>query len=130
MQYDPKLKKAMEQIKAVLEEHDIGASVVLHSPGFGETFMKVDPSYSCAFIQEDTEGRQGVRVRTRLQEDYNGDAAKRNKAQEDTVNMFSIMSEQVGKQALNFMEVMKLLESKFEITHTDGGFTSGNTQSN
>lgn len=130
MQYDPKLKKAMSEIKEILERHDIGGSIVLHSPGFGETFMKVDPSYSCAFIHEDTDGKQGVRVRTRLQEDYAGDAAKRNKAQEDTVNMFSIMSEQVGKQALNWMEVMKLLEGKFDITHTDGGFTSGNTQSN
>lgn len=121
----------MSEIKEILKKHDIGASIVLHSPGFGETYMKVDPSYSCAFLFEDPGGEQGVRVRTRLQEDYDdGDAAKRNKAQEDTVNMFAIMAEQVGKQALNYMEVMKLLESKFEITHTDGGFTSGNTQSN
>jgi hypothetical protein len=31
MQYSPKLKKAMEEIKAVLNKHDIAASVILHT---------------------------------------------------------------------------------------------------
>jgi len=91
MQYDPKLKKAMEEIKDILNKHDIAGAVVLHSPGFGEHFIKVDPSYSCAFIDNLPGGEQGIRVRTRLQEDFKGDAAKRNKAQEDTVNLFFIL---------------------------------------
>ncbi len=127
MQYDPKLKKAMEQIKVILDEHDIGASIVLHSPGFAEIFMKVNPGYSCAFIAE-WKGKQGIRVRTRLAEDFNGDVAKRNKSQEDTVNMFHIMAESVGHQALNFMEW--LFPEKTGITlHIDDEFhrTSSHT---
>lgn len=130
MQYDPKLKKAMMEIRKTLEFYDIGASVVLHSPGHAETYMKVDPSYSCAFIHQDTDGSMGVRVRSRLAEDHGGDAAKQHKIQEDTVNMFDAMAEHVGKQALNFMDIMKMLEKKFEITRTDRGFTSDSTQNN
>lgn len=120
----------MMEIRKTLEFYDIGASVVLHSPGHAETYMKVDPSYSCAFIHQDTDGSMGVRVRSRLAEDHGGDAAKQHKIQEDTVNMFDAMAEHVGKQALNFMDIMKMLEKKFEITRTDRGFTSDSTQNN
>ena len=119
----------MAEIKVILDNYDIGGSIVLHSPGYGETFMKVNPSYSCAFIGE-WMGKQGIRVRTRLHEDFQGDVAKRNKSQEDTVNMFALMADAVGHQALNFMEMMKMLETKFEIIHTDEGFTSSSTQNN
>lgn len=48
MQYSPKLKKAMEDIKKILHENDIAGFVVLHTPGFSEYLNRVDPSYSCA----------------------------------------------------------------------------------
>jgi len=129
MQYSPKLKKAMEQIKAILDEHDIAGAIVLHTPGYGEHLLKIDPSYSCAFI-DNSPGVNGIRVRARLQEDFGGDAAKRNKAQEDTVNMFDIFCNTIGPQALACIETMKMLEKHFEITRTGNGGTSHNVQNN
>lgn len=43
MQYDPKLKKVMEQIKGILKDNDITGFVVLHSPGFSEYLNHVQP---------------------------------------------------------------------------------------
>jgi len=129
MQYDPKLKKAKTEIEAILDKYDIGGAVVLHSPGFGEHFMKLDPSYSCAFY-DNSPGVTGIRVRTRLQEDFNGNAAKRNQAQEDTVNMFDIFAELVGKQALYAMGTMDMLKKKFKITSTPGNHSDDQQQNN
>lgn len=129
MQYNPKLKKAMEEIKDILDKHDIAGAVVLHTPGHGEYLFKIDPSYSCAFI-DNTPGVEGIRVRTRLQEDYNGDAKKRHQAQEDTVNMFDIFANLIGRQAVYSIETMKMLETHFDIKRTGGGDTSTQVQNN
>lgn len=51
MQYSPKLKKVMEQIKDLLKENDIAGFVVLHTPGHSEYLNAVSPSYSCAYLQ-------------------------------------------------------------------------------
>lgn len=52
MQYSPKLKKAMEEIKRILKDHDIAASVVLHTPGHSEYYLRINPSYSCATLNK------------------------------------------------------------------------------
>lgn len=129
MQYDPKLKKAKAEIEAVLDKYDISGAVVLHSPGFGEHFMKIDPSYSCAFFDK-IPGGMGIRVRARLQEDFQGDALKRHKATEDTVNMFDIFSHLIGKQALYAMETFKMLKTKLDITSTGGNHSDDQVQNN
>jgi len=128
MQYDPKLKKAMQEIKTILDNYDIAGAVVLHSPGHGEHLIKINPSYSCAFFDH-APGAEGIRVRARLA-DYNGDAKKLHQAQEDTVNMFDIMSHLVGKHALYTIDIMKMLEKHFKIDRTGGGETSHETQNN
>lgn len=68
MQYSPKLKTAMERIKAILKEYDIAGAVILHSPGFSEYLIKIDASYSCAKFEADY-----LRVKAKLQEDFDGD---------------------------------------------------------
>jgi GH24 family phage-related lysozyme (muramidase) len=50
---ETKLKVAAEEIKEVLRKHDIAAGVVLHTPGHGEYFVHLNPSYSCAYICDD-----------------------------------------------------------------------------
>lgn len=56
MQYSPKLKKAMEEIKTILKKYDLGAMVVIHTPGHSEFVLKVDPSYSCAKFNQTGDG--------------------------------------------------------------------------
>jgi hypothetical protein len=53
MQYSPKLKKAMEEIKSIVKRHDIAAHVVLHTPGHSEFWFEISPSYSCAKLEGD-----------------------------------------------------------------------------
>lgn len=50
-EFSPKLKMAAAEIKDVLAKYDIGAIVVLHEPAHTEFFMKVDPSYSAAYLE-------------------------------------------------------------------------------
>ena len=52
-----KLKVAAEEIKEVLRKHNLAAAVALHSPGHGEFFIHLNPSYSCAYIYNDREVR-------------------------------------------------------------------------
>jgi hypothetical protein len=79
MQYSPKLKKAMEEIKAVLNKHDIAASVILHTPGFTEYLNHVDTSYSCVTI----EGNK-LRIQTK---------GRSHQHKTDSVNMVSHFAE-------------------------------------
>ena len=72
MQYSPKLKKAMAEIRTILDENDIGGSVILHTShkgrGNGEFHTKFDPSYSCFSLNPNG----SLRLGTLLEEDFNG----------------------------------------------------------
>src|SRR5439155_20478547 len=59
---DPKLKAAMEEIKAVLVKYDIGAVVILQSPTHGEWLNHITPSWSAAWMETD----DLLRIRARL----------------------------------------------------------------
>lgn len=48
---DPKLKLAMEEIKAVLNKHDIAGMCFLASPSHTEFLIKLDATWTC-FIHE------------------------------------------------------------------------------
>ena len=52
-----KLKVAAEEIKEILKKHDIAGAVILHTPGHGEYFVQLNPSYSCAYMYNDKEVR-------------------------------------------------------------------------
>lgn len=125
MQYSPKLKKVMAKIQAILNEEDIAGSVVLHTPGHAEYFMKVDPSYSCAKIEGDM-----LRIKAKLQEDFQGDKKAWTKKMTDTVNMISLMADSNLHNGNSLVEMMKLLREKFEIEETDHDHSSHTTQNN
>ena len=118
MDYSPKLKKAMEQIKAVLKEHDIAAVVVLHTPGFSEYLNVLSPSYSCAEV---VPGR--INFKTGSQH-YNGDKAKREKMVADTSNMMHHLSTVTGKISLGLLDASAMIDRAFESEHFGGGHTS------
>ncbi len=119
----------MAEIKEILDKHDIAGSIVIHTPGFGEHLVKIDPSYSCAFI-DNTPGKEAIRVRTRLQEDYNGDSKKRNDAQRDTVNMFHILGTLAGQQSLHLLDTDDMLKKHFNPHHFGKGGSSTTQQNN
>lgn len=128
MEFSPKLKVAMNEIKEILDKHDVAGLVILHTPGHGEHFAKINPSYSCAFIDQ-TPQAEGVRVRAKLS-DFNGDSAKRHKVVTDTVNMFQILTDLTALRASQLIDIMEMLKRNLEISKTGGKGTSETTQNN
>ena len=127
MNYSPKLKKAMEEIKKILDEHDIAGFVALHTPGHGEYFMHLTPSYSCVQVDNAT---GGFRVRSRIQEDHNGDKQAQEKIFSDTANMLSILSTVTGQNAMSLMKFSEIADKAMNAEHGSGKFSSNQDQYN
>lgn len=126
MQYSPKLKTAMEEIKAVLKKHDIAAFILLHTPGFTEYLNKLDPTYSCAFLTADGE----MRVRLKQAELPGGrDEAK--KIAEDTYNMVTLLTDMLVIHAGGYMQFQDMLKKHWGgYNDGDATHTSHETQNN
>lgn len=124
MNYSPKLKKAMDQIKSILKENDIAGVVVLHTPGFSEYLIKIDPTYSCARLMPDG---SGVRLKTK-----GLDIPKKKKRQmlTDTCNMLHHLSNTSGETAMSLFEVSKMIDQKLKSEHEGGGHTSNYSNQN
>lgn len=125
MQYSPKLKKAAEEIKQILEKYDIGAILVLHTPGNSEYVMKIDPSYSCAFIDGEM-----LRVRAKLQQDFKGDKTAWEKKITDTANMLSLLTDTGQHIVTQVGKIKDLVYKTVDAEDTDLGHSSHTTQNN
>lgn len=123
MNYSPKLKKAMEEIKAIVKKYDIAASVVLHTPGNSEFLLEITPSYSCAKLNHDH-----IHFKAK-KEDFNNELL-RMQTIADTSNMMNLLGETLGKNALMLMQVSDEFDKITGAEHEDGGFTSHTTQNN
>ena len=86
-QAETTLKIAAEEIKEVLRKHNLAAAVALHSPGHGEYFVHLNPSYSCAYMYQDNE----VRFYSKAA-DYKTPTEQLEK-QADTANMLKLLTE-------------------------------------
>lgn len=107
----PKLKEAMEEIKEILNKHDIAASVILHEVGFSEFLFKIDPSYSCCFF----EGNM-LRVKAKAV-DYAGGATERNQKIADTSNMLHHLVETGNHVRETMAELSKKIDDLCETEH-------------
>lgn len=105
-----KLKSATEEIKDILRKHDLAGSVALHSPGHGEYFIHLNPSYSCAYRYED----ESIRFYSKLK-DYKSVEDQLQK-QADTSNMLRILADIT---AINFGMLMPLTEKFDSITNAE-----------
>lgn len=116
MQYSPKLKKAMEEIKAILKKHDIAGSVVLHAPGFSEYLNHINTSYSCLKFEGDN-----LRFKTkgRPLEHIN-----------DTVNMISHLAETSLRVGRNYFDMKEALRNHMDIEEEKGRHTGHTDQNN
>lgn len=123
MQCSPKLKKAMELIKAIVKENDIAAFVVLHDEsGYSEYLNAISPSYSCASIKDGN-------IQVKLKQAEVGKERARQLA-EGTFNMITHFSDMVGKHALMFIETQKYLKEKWNGEENRGNETSHDQQNN
>ena len=114
MQYSHKLKKATEEIKAILIKYDIAGSIVLHSPGFSEYLNHISPSYSCLKFDGDN-----LRIKTK---GYTKEQVR------DTVNMITHFGDTCGRVAMNYFELKDKLKKHMDIYEDDGRHTSHTEQ--
>lgn len=119
-----KLKKAREEIEAVLKKHDIAGFVTLHAPGWGETFWNIWPSYSI-LIGDFPE----IRIKSKAAE-YGGDTAKQREHQEHTAGMAHALATSMGGCGMQFLELASVLNERLGAEHVDKGFFPDPSKSN
>lgn len=124
MDYSPKLKKAMGEIKDILSKYDIGGVVIIHTPGHGEFLNKLDPTYSCVRTEGDM-----VRFKSKLA-DYGGDKQAWLRKTTDSLNMLQTITDCGGHVILPLIELTERLEKDLNAERGGGNFTSHTTQNN
>ncbi|GAB3518530.1 hypothetical protein [Emticicia fontis] len=120
MNYSPKLKRVMAQIKEILEKEDLAGAIVLHTKqhglNFTEFFMKIDPSLSCAKFEGDK-----IRIK--------GKAVEKEKMVY-TVNMLNMMAETMGQVSLQLFDISEMVDKKTGAKHGDSNITPDDYSNN
>jgi len=119
MDYSPHLKNVMEDIKSLLQKNDIAASIALHTPGHGEFLLHLSPTYSCAFFEGDI-----LRIKAKLQEDFQGDKKAWTKKITDTANMLHHLAMLTANMSVNLIEASETVDKAAKTEHSGKGFTS------
>lgn len=84
-EHNPKLKMAAKEITDILVKYDIAGIVDLHTPGFKEIVIRLDPSYSCVSI----DGFRKLKIIKPMVTTEEGSEAAANKKIADTINMLA-----------------------------------------
>ncbi len=116
----------MEEIKEVLKKYDIAGAIALHTPGFGEHYLRIDPSYSGASLLPQA---IGIGLHLEIKSSEIG-AKKAKQMAEDTSNMFHILNEMQGRNVIVTMEAEKIINQKLNPEHNGEGYSSGQSQNN
>lgn len=124
MQYSPKLKKAMEEIKDILSKHDIAGIVVLHTPGHSEFLSKLNPTYSCCKTNGDR-----IHIKAKL-EDFAGNVDQRDKVIADTSNMLNNLCQAASHVLIPLIDISEKLDEIVDASHNGPGFSSPTSQNN
>lgn len=121
MNFSPKLKIAADEIKEILKKHDIGGSVILHTPGYGEHVLKIDPSYSAMKFKVLPTGITTLQIK--IDEDEIGKKAAK-KLLTDTVNLHGVLLEMTKNHLSQLLLIDEELRKRFHIDNTIGGTSS------
>jgi hypothetical protein len=111
-----RLKIARTEIEAIMQKHDLAGCVMLHTPGMGEFFYSVSPSYSCARVDEQA---GMMRLRSKL-EDYKGDRIVQEHDRAATANMAASLSDMSTNAASMFASMQRVIDRAFHAEHTAG----------
>ena len=113
---DEKLKKAMEEIKFVLQKYDIAATISLSTESDLEFLYRLDTSWSIVSSNNDE-----VRI-TALAEDYPSKEQQK-KAVEDSANMLLGLRESNRFLHAGLSSVTGMLEDRFDLDFKLGEMT-------
>ena|ERR1700741_4288635 len=125
MQYSPKLKNAMEEIKQILLKHDIAGTVTIHTPGHAEYLNHITPSYSCAKIDE-----LSGKFELKAKKIHFAHEAERNHKLTSTANMLNLLSDVTARNVINLMNASKITDKFLNAEHNGDDHTSSTTQNN
>lgn len=114
-----RLKIARAKIEGILKEYDLGAVVVLHTPGMTEFFYDVTPSYSCVWIDE---AAQQLRAKSKLSE-FGGDKKAQLRDQAATANMIHGLAADLSSAAGMFGSIAHVIDRALRAEHTDAAHT-------
>lgn len=115
----------MEEIKDVLNKHDIAGYVVLHSQkGFIEYLNHLSPSYSSAFLQD---GQLRVKLKTA---ELPGGKAQAKELAEKTYNMITLMTDIIVMHAAGYIDFQKMLKERWGGEEGTGNHSAHEHQNN
>lgn len=122
MQYSPKLKIVMEEIKKILSDNDITGFVVLHTPGFSEYLNHLESSYSAAKITD-----SGIVIKISSKD---LGAEKTRLMAYGTYNMISHFADVMAKYTVAYIDLHEVLKKELGGTDGPGTHTSHKQQNN
>ena len=107
---DPKLKEAMEEVKAILAKHDIAAIVVLASQTHGEHLYHVNPSWSCVKLEGDA-------LRIKAQRQDFPDLETQKKCVTESVGMLAVFMDVANIASKNMESMLEVIGQHIEFTN-------------
>lgn len=108
---DPKLKTAMEEIKVILEKHDIGAIVLLSSQSHLEYLRQFKTSWSCMWLEP------GGLVRIRWKRAEFANQADYERAAKDTIGMIAGFADAARNESDQMIKLLKVVGEKVKFSH-------------
>lgn len=107
----------MAEIREIAQRYDVAVVCVLHTPEFSEYLVRVDPSYSCARIED---GKLRIVAR---RSDFHSEKAQQVKIN-DTVNMLTHFADVLVPINLGVVNALEVIEKRVKVTKTPGRMTS------
>ena len=114
---DPRLKKAMAEIRALCRRYDLGGQITLVSKSHAE-FAYFFPTWSVVQPEKGPEGQEGIRVRSF--KEYYPSAEAQQKAMEESLHCLYQIRDLAGQAFLAFESLTAEVEKRcgFTIEHT------------
>lgn len=112
--YDPVLKVAMEEIKAILDKYDIGANIILGSKTHSEYFYDF-PTWSIVQFAEKGSLKQGLKIVSK-RKDYKS-LEEQHQISEYSTGLIARNRDMAAQTFSMFQDVFEQLENHFEIEH-------------
>jgi hypothetical protein len=121
LNYSPKLKAVMEEIKPILAKHDLAGCVFLYDNDKGEYFHRLDTKKGVIRMQKTPEGEL-LRFRSKLA-DFNGDKEAQKQATEHSVGTLRVLCDMMGNSFMMLEGVYQQISQHIDIEHTEGVHT-------
>lgn len=109
MPYDPKLKEAMAEIKAICDKHDVGGFITLVSQTHSEFRLELAPSWSGLKWEE-----EGIRFRVKAKE-LGKEVAR--KVAGETCHLVYQLRDRCAQTFMHMDKLTKQIEEHLNVDH-------------